>query len=58
MDHLQPGTFRFTYVSDEPSHENDYEIAITSKIKDKTGTRLKNEKTVQFKVTGRQPEKN
>ena len=53
------GGTRFTFLPDEPLQENErYEIAITSKIKDKAGTRLENKKTVQFEVTGRQPDEN
>lgn len=45
------GGTRFTFIPDESLTPGEgYEIAITSRIKDKAGTRLKDEQTVQFQV--------
>lgn len=45
------GGTRFTYVPHAPLEENQqYEIAITSKIRNKAGTKLKDEKAVRFEV--------
>ena len=48
---ISHGGTRFTFIPDEPLEKNErYQIVITSKVRDKAGTRLKNGRTVQFQV--------
>ena len=45
------GGTKFTFTPDQLLHKNKlYKIKISSEVKDKAGTKLGKEKTVQFKV--------
>lgn len=48
------GGTKFTFTPEQPLNNNEhYKIMITSKVKDKVGTKLGKEKTVQFKVAAK-----
>ena len=47
------GGTKFTFTPEQPLQKNEqYEINITSQIRDQAGTKLEKEKIIQFKVAG------
>jgi hypothetical protein len=47
------GGTKFTFIPAQPFHKNElYQINVTSRVKDKAGTRLAKEKIVKFKFAG------
>ena len=50
---ISHGGTKFTFTPDNPLNAGEeYIVSVTSKIRDQAGTKLKNEKTARFKVSG------